>query len=213
MRTHILSILLAGSLVVLACGGNPSADEAAEDALRSLRNLATEQTYRKLGFESLRELDHMTLGAAMPVYFVGLRDLRNYRPGALPGELLADVRERLYPILVGGKVRAALGMSMEGKSWQANSFGQPRLARSLERVRSQLLASAAHEPSDYFVVEIPALYLVFVGRREGGRLFLTHVQNETDLDFKAGETELGEELVAKLAEVARRSSSALAGAE
>jgi len=213
MRTPILSILLAAIFAGLACGGNPSADEAADDALQNLRNLATEKTYRKLGFESLQELDRMRLGTPLPVYFVGLKDLQDYRPGSSPDGLRSDVQERLYPILVDGKVRAALGMSMKGNRWQASTFGQPRLARSLERIRSQLLTSAAHESSEYFVVEVPALYLMFLGRREGTRLFLTHVQSETDLEFSAGETEVGEELVAKLTAVARRSGSALTGAE
>ncbi len=143
----------------------------------------------------------MTLGTPIPVYFVGLETLRKFTPGDDPNTLLTSPHEMIYPVLVDGNVRCSLGLKEQGGEWQVRTYGRPRLSRALAKIRdSQTAAGAA--PEDYFAVEIPSMYLVFIGRKNGEALLLTHVHDHEEFGFNSGETAPAAEVFAKIANAA-----------
>src|SRR5688572_30093957 len=55
------------------------AQSAATASLAVFRKLVNDQNYRELGFESVQEVGSSTLGSPIPVVFVRLDQLREYR--------------------------------------------------------------------------------------------------------------------------------------
>lgn len=184
-----------------SCKREHPAAEPATKSLQEIRGLVAEQNYRKLGFESLDEIARMTLGEPIPVYFVGLETLQKFNPADDPNLLLTNPHEMIYPVLVDGKVRCSLGLKSNGGEWQVRTFGRPRISRALAKLRDAA-ASGALSQSDYFAVEIPAMYLIFIGHRAGGNLMLTYVHDDAGLGFVAGQTAPATEVFAKISEAA-----------
>lgn len=196
----ILPLFLA---TVSACTREHPAGEAAAKSLDALRRLASEENYRKLGFESLEEIERIKLGTPIPVYFVGLESLQKFDPGDDPNTLITQPHEMIYPVLVDDNVRCSLGMKERGGQWQVRTYGRPNVSRALAKVRDDHAASGSRSQADYFAVEIPALYLIFIGHRTGGALLLTHVHDHEDLGFNSGQTAPAAEVFAKISAAAK----------
>src|SRR5262249_24278348 len=77
----------------------------AEKSLALLPELATDQTYRSLGFLSLDEVARAALGTPLAVHYYWTTELRRERPGD-PDRLLAFEDEVVFPIEVAGTVRS-----------------------------------------------------------------------------------------------------------
>lgn len=192
-------ILLLFLVTVSSCQREHPAEESAAKSLDAVRRLATAENYRKLGFESLEEIERMTLGTPIAVYFVGLETIQKFKPEDDPNTLLTAPHEMIYPVLVDGNVRCSLGLKEQGGEWQVRTYGRPRLSRALVKIRD---GQAAASQEDYFAVEIPSMYFVFIGRKNGEALLLTHVHDHEELGFKSGETAPAAEVFAKIATAA-----------
>lgn len=207
---------IVSAIVFVNCTKETSTEKAkkqAEVSLTELRELVDEQNYAKLGFHSPDEPDRMQLGTPMAVYFVGLDRVRQFQPGHDPKELLTDIGEMVYPVQVDQDVRCSLVVKKRGEDWQVQHFGQPRLSRSLAQVRDQLAENSGRPKEDYFEVEIPAMYLVFIGHRETDELFLTPVHDQSELGLEAGKTEPGSDIFTKLSDAARNFKGALSATQ
>lgn len=204
--------LLAVALLILltaSCQQQHSAQQEATQALEELRALITEQNYKELGFESLAELSEMVLDTPLPVYQIGLSDLKDFERGQDPNTLLGEAHEMLYPIMVHDQRRSSVGVKKSGGGWEVASFGRAKLVRKLGQVRAQHARANNRDPADYFVVQIPSIYLIFLGHRVEGNLMLTHIHDQDDFDFEAGVTEAGHELIARILPVVKEHEGAL----
>lgn len=184
--------------------------ETAQVAINDYYQLVDKQNYQDLGFKSLDELNRMELGIPIPVYFINLEDLRQFVADSDPNDLIKQPKEILYPIEIEGEIRCSLALSQRDGEWQTESFGRPKLSRAVIRMREQHASNSAYEIPDYFALEIPAMYLIFVGHHEGDEVMLTHVHEHKDLNFTAGETEPARDVFAKLAKTAKGYKSPLA---
>jgi hypothetical protein len=140
---------------------------AATNALADLRHLLTEgQNFRDMGFDNLEQLDQARLGEPASVYTVGLDDLREYGPGSDPQALLIDTKRMVFPVVVDGSGRTLITVEHNEGKWHAVSFGDQRVARNLVRVREDKSSGEGQPTSDYFLVQVNALFLTFLGKQQ-----------------------------------------------
>jgi len=217
MRAKPYVIFLILSVIAwVGCKKETSMEKATEQArisLTELRQLVDDQNYAKLGFHSPDEPERMQLGTPMQVYFVGLDRVRQFQSGQAPDDLLTDVSEMVYPVQVDDEVRCSLVVKKNSGDWQVQRYGQPRLSRMLTQMRDQLANDSGRPKEDYFEVEIPAMYLVFVGHHDNNELKLTPVHDQPDFGFEAGKPESGSEVFTKLSDAAQDFKGALSSTQ
>lgn len=159
--------------------GQDTAQQAAEEALKTLEKLVTAENYAAMGFASLGEVAQAQLGAPMTVYRVQLDHLRDYLPDQTdPEELLVDINRLLYPVTVGEEVRSSLAIEGRREAWRGTDYGGPGLIKAISQYR---------QGDDDFVVHVGFLGLYFVGQRNEDGLWLTPLLDDPDLGFVAGE--------------------------
>lgn len=150
----------------------PSFDDprqAAASALSNLKHLLSEgKNFREMGFDSLEQLDQATLGQPASVYAVGLNDLREYAPGSDPQALLIDTKRVVFPVVVAGTGRTLITVEQKEGKWHAVSFGEQRVARNLVKVRDDKSTGENVPGSSYFLVQVNALFLSFLGNQQPG---------------------------------------------
>ncbi|MEP0762054.1 MAG: SseB family protein [Chloroflexota bacterium] len=184
----VLVVIIAGVLYVLLGReeepdkeppGQDTAQQAADEALKTLEKLVTEENYAAMGFTSPDEVAQAQLGAPMTVYRVQLDQLREYTPGETdPAGLLVDVSRLLYPVTVGEEVRSSVAVEGPQGVWRGTDYGGPGLMKALSQYR---------QSEDDFAVHVGFLGLYFVGQRSEDGLWLTPLLDDPDLGFVAGE--------------------------
>lgn len=164
---------------------------AATNALASLKHLLTEgQNFRDMGFDNLEQLDQARLGEPASVYTVGLDDLRDYTPSSDPQALLIDTKRMVFPVVVDGSGRTLITVEHNDGKWHAVSFGDQRVARNLVRVREDKSSDQGVPTSNYFLVQVNALFLTFLGNQQPNavganslRLVPLHEKDELELSL------------------------------
>ncbi len=189
--------------MVWSCSREHPAGGPAQHALDEFYRLVDKQNHRKLGFESVDELDRITLGEPIPVYFVGLKTLKEFDANDDPSKLLNEPHEMFYPMLVDEQVRCSVGVKKVAGEWEVRNLGRPKLSRALVTVRNEHADATGLSQSHYFAVEIPSMYIVFIGHRVDKQLMLTPVHDHEELDFVAGKTEPAKDVIARIVETAR----------
>jgi hypothetical protein len=118
------------------------AKSAADRGLTTLAKLVNEQNYRAMGFESVAEVSTAALGEPIRVMMVKLDALRAYQPGSDPNQLLSDVPQAIYPVMVRDQVRSAITVSqVDAGRWTAVGFGNPHLAKQTAQARRAISAA------------------------------------------------------------------------
>jgi hypothetical protein len=201
------AVFALGLAMQLASPSSAQTPQAAHDeaqrSLATLQSLATTQTYKGLGFESLQETKSASLGQPLRVFMVGLDALRDYQPQTDPNKMLMDVHQLIYPVVVGGQQRSSVTLrEVEGK-WQVASFGKPTLTKALVQMRQRQIESARVPAESLFAVNIPALNLSFLGRRSDGTLLLTPLVSDAALKLEEGQPQDAKAVFEALAPRAR----------
>jgi hypothetical protein len=182
-------LLLIGSSQPLAAAEAPAAkppvfspDEAAAQGIVILQQLVTERNFKQLGFDTLAEgrTGKLTLGSPLEVFWVGLDQLKMYRPGTDPAGLLFKSKMRTYPVMLGSVVKSSLTVSQShgNPRWQATRWGSANLIRSI-RLHIRL--------NSEFLVWIPSLNLYFLGDATGGQFMMTPLASHRGLGFQEGQ--------------------------
>jgi len=171
MRSLLAMIVAVLLLTATAIAQPPPGqlERGASESLAAFKALVTErQNYKEMGFESMAEMDRMTLGVPMQVFMVPLDRLQGYQSGMAPEPLLVDTKHTLYPILVDAQSRSSIMMSVIEGSWKAVSFGSPRMIRMLSAARGNVASGAGVPLSSIFLIEVPALNLYLLGYQVAG---------------------------------------------
>jgi hypothetical protein len=205
MRMTAIIIGLLLSATVTFAQGKPSdpldaSREPATKSLETFRQLVTERNYQAMGFTSADEVKSATLGEPLLTYFVRLDRLREYQPTTDPNTMLSGGDEVIYPIQVGQQVRSSIRLTQHGGSWQAVSFGGPRLSRALFEARARQAAAPA---TSYMAVAVPALNLQFLGVKAGQKLTLISLQDNPRAKLTAGSALPAEQVFASLVPLAK----------
>jgi hypothetical protein len=210
-RTTLLILVVVVLVVIIAGGaylllgreeepakepsGQDTPQQAAEEALKTLEELVTQENYEAMGFTSPDEVSKAQLGAPMTVYRVQLDQLREYAPGETePEALLVDVSRALYPVTVDGEVRSSVAVEGPEGEWRGTDFGAPSLIKALSQYRQS--------ESD-FVVHVGFVGLYFVGLQNEEGLLLTPLLDDPDLGFVAGEPLPADEVFRALLPIAQ----------
>jgi hypothetical protein len=175
--------------------GAPHAVAAAE-SLRTLAHLVTPK--RTLGFRSVSEASSASLADGLPMFIVGLDDLRSYRVGADPRPLLKDEAKVMYPVTVGGDVRSAVIVRKVNGNWRATQFGGANLANVAHAGRKHVAAARGVAEPALSLVEIPTMSARLLEHEEGGEPMLTALLDVPGTDLRAGETLPAADVFAKL---------------
>lgn len=210
MCSYRISAALFALFVGLACAQqeHPSAGPA-RAALETFKELVSAQNYQRMGFESLEEVAMIKLGEPVPLYHIGLDKLKAFPGGEDASTLLTDQHEVIFPIMVNDNVRSSIAVKKRDETWEAAAYGQANMTKALTEVRQAHSQESGLRYSDYFALQVPAMYLLFIGHHADGKLMLTPVYDNEEYGFKAGETESGQELVANLVKYAQDFEGAL----
>ena len=171
MRSLLAMIFAVLLLTATAIAQPPPGqlERGASESLAAFKALVTErQNYKEMGFESMAEIDRMTLGVPMRVFMVPLDRLQGYQSGMAPEPLLVDTKHTLYPILVDAQSRSSIMMSVIEGSWKAVSFGSPKMIRMLSAARANVASGAGVPLASIFLIEVPALNLYLLGYQAAG---------------------------------------------
>jgi hypothetical protein len=194
MRLVMASSAALFMVFALACHKQPKSpspahqpEDAAMRGLATLQKMITPQNFKSMGFETFDEVRSATLGEPLAIFQVRLDQLRAYEPGEDPNKLLVDSGQMIYPVATNGSVRSSIVVVKTEEIWKATRFGGPNLIQALAKSRSAEAQSSQAAEKPYFVVQIPALSMYFLGYRVGGRLMLTPLLDDPAHKFKAGE--------------------------
>jgi hypothetical protein len=205
-RAHgaiLLSLLLAGGPALAQEAVPVEAGAAAKKGLEVFRRLLTEKTSGELGFATPAQADKAGLGMPFREYLVGLNDLAAWTTAGDAAKLLRGGDEYTFPVLVGEDVRSSISVARIDAAWKPVSFGSPGRARTISEVRAAS-ARDGKAAASFSLVVVPALYVQFLGRLEGGRLLLTPLRDDQSVEFKKGAELPAEVVFGKLAPLARK---------
>jgi hypothetical protein len=197
ITNHLSLTLLAGVLLACAAHAAPPAPTAPNDpvavatqGLSTLGRLATKDTYAELGFQSLDEVGKAKLGSPVSVYMIKLDELKTLDPAADPKSMMHDLKEKLFPVHVGGSTRTALVVRQDAAGkWAMASVGDAATVKLLDEVRA-LHGKASGGTHEYILVKIPAIYQMFLARTDGaGKMHLITLREDKAL----GASKKGEE--------------------
>ena len=170
--------------------------EAATTAIGVLQKMVTEKNFRALGFDSADQVKQAQLGEPLAIYDVGLDQLKTYKTGTDPNTLLVQSSRTLYPVTVDGQVKSSVTISHKESGYQASSFGNAEIIKSLSRYRQAQTASGD------FVVRIPAFNMYYLARRVEKRLVLVPIIDDPRLKLKPGEAVSAETVLDQLVPLA-----------
>jgi hypothetical protein len=175
-------------------------EAAATRGLALLRTLSAEKP-REAGFGSGADAARATLGTPLAVYNVDLRALSAFKPGDDAGALIVPSPAAFYPVLVDGAVRSSVRVEKSDAGWEAARVGNAGLAVAVATGRR---AFAGSGDSDTALVQVLALNLLFVARKEADGWQLAPVVDDSSVDLKVGRTERAASVFARLAPIAAR---------
>jgi hypothetical protein len=179
------------------------ATETAKRYLPLLSKLATEETFKGMGYESLSEVQASELGTPAPMFMVRLDRLKEYEPKTDPVKLLVDTNKILYPIHAGGKVRSGMILREVDGKWSVSSVGKATFTQAFARAYKKQEEAVKGPGGSIFEVEIPALHLYFAGRRAESGIALTSLQTSERFKLEEGQTMPAQELFGRIAPLAR----------
>jgi hypothetical protein len=195
----ILAVCLAGP----SARATPAAtaDEAAKHTLSQLSGLPA-KGLKHAGIAGADEAKKSGLDAPLPVYMVGLDTLKAYDGQKPDKELLLDLQQVLYPVVVNGEVTSSLGVQKTEQGWETSEIRSPELAKLVVQIRGAAMTAEKRRASSFFLVRIPALQMVFVAQGDN-ELSLRSVVDVPELGLAANTPISGRALFAKLAPIAR----------
>ncbi|AKJ01237.1 hypothetical protein ATI61_11461 [Archangium gephyra] len=211
---HLPLSLVASVLLACAAHAAPPAPTDPNDpvavatqSLSTLGKLATQDTYAELGFQSLDEVGKAKLGSPVSVYMIRLDELKTLDPAADPKNVMHDLKERLFPVHVGGSTRTALVVRQDAAGkWKMASLGDAATVKLLDEVRS-LHGKATGKTHEYLLVKVPAVYQMFLARTDGaGKMHLITLREDKAMGAsKKGEERPANTVMGLLQKLARES--------
>ena len=200
----ILAVCLAGP----SARATPAAtaDEAAKHTMQQLPGLGA-KALRKVGLSGADDVRKSALDAPLKIYLVGLDALRAHAGREADEVPRVDLQQMLYPVVANGEVISSLGVQRTAQGWETGEISSPELAKLVVQVRRAAMAAEKRGASSYYLVQIPALQMVFVAQGER-ELTLRSVTDLPQIGLAANTAISGSALFAKLAIVAQNTEDA-----
>jgi hypothetical protein len=177
-----------------------SSQPAAPPALNTLRRAVNAGNFRAMGFDALSDTGQTTLGSPLVIFLVGFSDLRPFRPGKNPWEILRPSGRIFYPVLVRGQPRSAIILVRDKNRWRGASYGGANGAR----LSSNAISAANRGVRRYFWVDVLVPRTGFIGFEDAKRLILIPLRDDRQKRWRAGVPIPAEAVFAELAKEAGR---------
>jgi len=177
------------------------AQSAATASLAVFRKLVNNQNYRDLGFESVEEAASATLGTPIPVVFVRLDQLREYREGTDLNSILSQSNQMNFPVMVRDQVRSSVVVDQADGKWKIGTLGNGALAKQLAALRPGQPAPGGS--TQQALVHFGALAIYFLGERTDNKWMLKSLSDNPDLNLGAGKAVPAEEVFTRVAPIAK----------
>ena len=177
------------------------AQSAATASLAAFRKLVNNQNYRDLGFESAEEVGSSTLGTPLPVVFVRLDQLREYREGTDLNDILGQSNQINFPVLAQDQVRSSVVVEQVNGRWKMGTLGNGALAKQVAALRGgQTVAGSSTQQA---LVHFGALGIYLLGERTDNKWTLKSLTDNPDLNLAAGRAAPAEEVFMRLVPIAK----------
>jgi hypothetical protein len=149
---------------------------AAQQALGSLDELASDDNFKSLGFTTLAEVKNAKLGVPFPVVLVRLDKIKNFKEGDDPLLLLHPLHRAVYPLLVNEEFRSALEIRRHDGKWELASIG---LTSDVRRYAEGRRRHSTDDPKiAHFLVKVPALHQYYLGHQTDKGLRLLRIRED-----------------------------------
>jgi hypothetical protein len=178
----------------------------AEKALKQLRDLATKENIKSLGFESLEELPTAELGRPLPVVLVRLDELRAYQEKGDAYKLLHPIPKVMYGVHIKGESRCGLEVQKRDGKWEVSAIGIAGPARQyVAALRKQAEKDKA---TVFFLIKIQALNETYLGYQTDQGVKLVHVRRQAEANEKV-EARPAADVLAELVKLAKEHDGSL----
>jgi len=151
--------------------------------LDAINRLVTAETLQYTDYKDLSEVAKSRLGDPMKVYTLGLDDIDKYADGKTAAQLFREDDSFVYPVYVGDEIRSSVAIQKVGGKWEIMELGG-RIAFSAEPGKKRMLEVQKDFKGPYFVVYVPAMYLIMLGYENDGKLYLAPTHDHPDLKIK-----------------------------
>jgi hypothetical protein len=156
-----------------------------------------------MGFKTKEELKNSKLGDPLEIYMVGLKDLKKYIADDDPKTILLDTEEIIYPVYVGNTLKSSISIRKREGKWQHASIGGHEIHAAVP-ARETISKKSRRLLSSYFIVKVPAMYLVFLGYYQQDKLYLALAHKHPDLEFDLYKPVPADEVFVKLQPLAEK---------
>jgi hypothetical protein len=150
----------------------------AEKALKQLRDLATKENFKSLGFDSLEEVASAELGTPLPLALVRLDELREYKPKDEAYKLLHPLPKVVYGVVVKGEPRCGLEVQQRDGKWETSALGLAGPAR--QYVQALKKQAEKDQATVFFIIKVPALNETYLGYQTDQGVKLVHVRQQAE---------------------------------
>jgi hypothetical protein len=174
-----------GAPVGASAAGKGDPKEFAQSALDEyIKTILSERNAVNFGFRDIQEASAAKVGDALPVMFIGLSDLKTYKPGSGVQPILQDAKALWFPVQVAGRIITKIEIVDINGQWVASEFGGVatvnRIDTALQQQKTLLAKADVGQEQPTMLLKIPALEAVFllIETQQGAYLIPAMIQPE-----------------------------------
>ena len=167
-----------------------SANVAAQESLDTFKDLVSQGAYREYDFDSASSVDQIVLGQPLNDAMIELDQLANW-DGANPYDLIRPTGRVVFPITCRWPGAFVGDSRLQRRQMGRRRFRRRSRGAGAVRAQGRMMRERAAGGAAPLVsqVRIPALNLQFLARLDNGQLFLTPVEENSELGLEAGREE------------------------
>lgn len=174
-----------------------AAVSAAESGLSLIRKFADFDPGAH-GITDAAELDRLTLNHPVRVFYIHQADLALHDLSKDVSDLLRDGHEYWFPVHVDDDVRTSVEVhKLDDGTWEVSAVGKGHVAE-LHALRVAKSKEHSRDEHEYILVQIPGMYIHFLGHYEGDELHLSVIHDHGHFELEAETTAPAAEVLSGL---------------
>lgn len=178
----ILYCSIVTSISNLGAQQNAQQQKAAQESFNLLKQLPP-PILEELGFKPPGMINKSSLGHPLPAYIVCLGSLKKFKPGDNPSEIPKDVKEFNYPIYACEMPVSSVTIRKRSGKWTFAAIGGKEVLYA-EHARKIHSSPGTIQNSSYFMVQVQAMILTFLGYYSEDKLYLIPTHEHPGLKFE-----------------------------
>lgn len=184
MKLIIISYLLLIWCTGIITGNNETREQqkAAQESLALLKQLPP-PILKELGFKTKQMTEQSSLGNPLPAYIVWLGSLKKFKPGDNPSGIPKDVKEVNYPVYACEMNVSSVTIRKRKGKWGFAAIGGKEVLYAEHTRKIHSSPGSIQKPS-YFMVQVQAMVLTFLGYLSKSKLYLIPTHEHPDLKYE-----------------------------